>query len=305
MENMETIPRYVCDIAARYNVVRIDLIKKGWSDDTKYFVLSKNRKNYQIRISDIKEYDRKKAEFDRIKKIIDVGVDASIPVEFGTCDDTKKLYMILTWMEGQDSEIVLPGLDKDMQYRLGKKAGRYLKKIHAIEANQQIESWRGRYKKKFRRKIKNYESCGIKIKDDKKIIDYILNNHEYLEGRPTVLQHGDYHVGNFVINKNIDLKIIDFNRSSYGDPWEEFNRIIFTWKISKEFAKGQIDGYFQNEVPVTFFKLMALYIATNIISSIPWAIPFGQKDVDVMIENSKIILESYNGFETFIPNWYK
>jgi len=32
----------------------------------------------------------------------------------------------------------------------------------------------------------------------------------------------------------------DFNRLDYGDPWEEFNRIVWCAGISKQFASGRI-----------------------------------------------------------------
>ena len=52
---------------------------------------------------------------------------------------------------------------------------------------------------------------------------------------------------------------------SFGDPWEEFNRIVWSAQVSTPFASGMIDGYFDNEVPDLFWKLLALYITTNIV----------------------------------------
>lgn len=51
-------------------------------------------------------------------------------------------------------------------------------------------------------------------------------NYELLNGRTQSYQHGDYHVGNMIISPDNALSIIDFNRSDFGDPWEEFNRIV-------------------------------------------------------------------------------
>ena len=68
---------------------------------------------------------------------------------------------------------------------------------------------------------------------------------------------------------------------------------------------GQIHGYFDNDVPDLFFRLMALYIATNTISSIPWAIPFGDAEVEYMRSNAAAIFQFYDGFQTYVPSWYE
>jgi hypothetical protein len=49
---------------------------------------------------------------------------------------------------------------------------------------------------------------------------------------------------------------------------------------------------------------MALYIASNQLSSIPWTIQFGQEEVSNMIGLNKNILEWYDEFDTYIPKWY-
>jgi hypothetical protein len=49
---------------------------------------------------------------------------------------------------------------------------------------------------------------------------------------------------------------------------------------------------------------MALYIASNLLSSIPWAIPFGREQIDIMRKQASNILEWYDGFQTIVPKWY-
>ena len=45
-----------------------------------------------------------------------------------------------------------------------------------------------------------------------------------------------------IITPENKLGIIDFNRFDYGDPWEEFNRIVWCAQASTEFASGYING---------------------------------------------------------------
>ena len=100
------------------------------------------------------------------------------------------------------------------------------------------------------------------------------------------------------------IVVIDFNRNEFGDPWEEFNRIIWCAQAAPTFAKGMVDGYFEGDVPKEFWDLLALYISSNVLSSLPWAIPYGQDEIDVMIKLADDILDWYDGMKNTVPKWY-
>ena len=301
----DNYPDYILELARKNNWKTIKPVTKGWSSDKKYFVQDTEGFNYLLRISEGIDYSRKEAEYNRIVAISKLNINSSLPIGFGYCNDKKNVYILLSWVEGKDAHISIPLLPKEQQYISGYKAGIILDKIHRIKSqNLQTETWEQKYSKKVFSRINLYNNCPIKLEYGNKIISYLENNLDLLHNRPITLQHGDFHIGNFILNDNSEIGIIDFNRSSYGDPWEEYDRFYFTWTVSKEFAKGQIHGYFNNNIPENFFKLMALYSAVNIISSILWAIPFGEKDVTIMIKYAGQIYNSYHGFETTIPDWY-
>ena len=69
--------------------------------------------------------------------------------------------------------------------------------------------------------------AGTKKEEYREIKEGITANRYLLKDRPQVYQHGDYHIGNMMIDHNGQLHVIDFNRNDYGDPWEEFNRIVW------------------------------------------------------------------------------
>lgn len=228
----------------------------------------------------------------------------SHPVDFGICNSGQSVYSLTTWIEGEGAEAVLPGLNSKEQYRFGIRAGEILKMIHQIPAAKNQLSWSERFNRKINRNITNYKACGIHLEGADKIIEYIEQNRYLLENRPQCFQHGDYHAGNMIVTKSGGLGIIDFDRLDYGDPWEEFNRITWCAGISTAFASGRINGYFDHDVPALFFRLMALYIASNQLSSIPWSIPYGQEEVRTMLRQAEDVLKWYDGFETYIPEWY-
>ena len=84
------------------------------------------------------------------------------------------------------------------------------------------------------------------------LINYINQNRHLLKDRPQSYHHGDYHIGNMMIEKD-NLKIIDFDRYDYGDPFEEFNRIVWSAQKSPLFASGMVDGYFNDNPPFCLF----------------------------------------------------
>lgn len=282
----------------------IDLVNKGWSSDVKYHIKTNDNRQLLLRISDISTFDSKKEEYEVMKKLDNCDILMSRPIDFGVCNDNKNVFTLLTWLEGVDAAERLYTLSAKKQYELGYTSGKILRSIHEIPAPANQPDWKERFNKKIDQKIKNYNACVIKIENGDKFIDYINSNRHLLENRVQTFQHGDFHIGNMIINDNNEVGVIDFNRYDYGDPWEEFNRIVWCAETSDHFASGRINGYFEGDVPDEFFKLMALYISSNALSSVPWAIPFGEKEVKIMLDQAQSILGWYDSFNSYIPRWY-
>ena len=279
-----------------------NLIDKGWSRDKKYCVTDENGTRYLLRVSDISEYDAKKAEFEMMRQVSALGVPMCQPIEFGVCDEG--VFSLQSWIDGDDAEEVIPALSDTEQYVYGLEAGRILKKIHSMPAPAMKEDWEARFNRKMDYKIQKYNECPIKYENGQAFIDYINENRYLLKDRPQAYQHGDYHIGNMMIGRDKKLYIIDFNRNDFGDPWEEFNRIVWCAQKSPLFASRMVNGYFGNDVPLEFWKLLALYISSNTLSSVPWAIPIGEEQIGVMVNQAKEVLEWYDNMRNPIPSWY-
>lgn len=284
---------------------KIEPVEKGWSGDKKYYIETADERRLLLRISDVTGYEQRKAEFAGMERLLGVGVPMSEPLDFGVCDNGKSVYSLLTWCDGEDAETVLPALSEAEQYTIGVRSGEILKKIHSIPAPKGQQVWSDRFNHKVSTKIRRYGECVLSFDGDDKIIAYIEANRGLLANRPQCCHHGDYHVGNMIISPAGELSIIDFNRSDFGDPWEEFNRIVWSAAISPCFATGQLDGYFGGQPPLEFFKLLALYIASNTLSSIYWAIPFGQDQVDIMMTQSQNVLAWFDNMQNPLPTWYR
>lgn len=277
-------------------------IDKGWSGDKKYCIITESKQKYLLRISPIEKAERRKAEYEKMREVFSLGVSMAEPVEFGICDEG--VYTIESYIDGVDAEEYIKTLSPDEQYKYGLDAGRILAKIHTISAPDGVPEWEVRFNSKIDCKIRMYQECELKYDNDKPILDYLRDNRHLLKDRPQSYQHGDYHVGNMMIDKDGALKIIDFDRDDYGDPWEEFNRIVWCAQAAPSFASGMVDGYFNNDVPLEFWKLLALYICSNTLSSLPWAISFGESEIKTMINQYNEILSWYENMTRVIPCWY-
>ena len=284
------------------NIISRTLIDKGWSGDRKYCVVTADKQKYLLRISTIDRLERKRREYEKMCEVAQLGIPMCLPVEFGTCDEGA--YSIQSWIDGVDAEETIMAMDADTQYRYGWDAGQILAKIHTIPAPTDAPSWETRFNAKIDRKIAMYENCELKYESGgDAFLDYLACNRHLLKDRPQSYQHGDYHIGNMMIDKDGVLTIIDFDRDDFGDPWEEFNRIVWCAQAAPAFASGMIDGYFDGNVPMDFWKLLALYICSNTLSSLPWAIPFGEGEIQVMRKQAAQVLEWYDEMKNVVPSW--
>jgi len=58
-------------------------------------------------------------------------------------------------------------------------------------------------------------------------------------------------------------------------------------------------------VPMEFWRLLALYISSNTLSSLPWAIPFGDGEIETMTKQAADVLSWYDNMRNPVPTWYK
>lgn len=269
-------------------IIKKKLIDKGWSYDEKYEITSEDYTKYLLRVSSIENLEDKIEEFNCMKKIEELGINMCKPIEISK--DENFVYTIISWIDGVDAEEKMAKLSNEKQYDYGVEAGKMLQKIHSIPVEEKFD-WEEYFSKKMDRKIKSYLECPEKYENGDRFIQYINENRKLLKNRPISIHHGDFHIGNMMIGKDDKLYIIDFEKFDKGDPWEEFNRIVWSIKDFEHFSRGMIDGYFNNEIPEEFWKLMKLYISSNELGSLPWAINYGKNQIYVMKNKAKYVLE--------------
>ena len=278
-------------------------IDRGWSADRKYRAVDGAGKAYFLRISPMEQYENRKLQFSHMEQAQALGVRVCEPVELGFCPEG--CYTLLGWVDGQDAEAVLPTLTPAQRNALGREAGRMLRTLHTIPAPFEPEPWAVHYGRKLDSKVALYESSPMKYEKGALFLELLGRERHLIENRPTVWHHGDFHCGNLMLDDRLRLTVIDFEREDIGDPWYEFNRIIWDVRVGAEFARGLLDGYFDGAVPEEFWRVLRLYLCQNMLSSLPWAAGFGAGEIRIATENARQVLDWYDDLSEVVPNWYR
>lgn len=249
--NINEVQEHISSLAHAENIT---LIQRGFSFDQKYFIYHTSKEpTHVLRTASIQQMDRKKREFDVISRVHHLGLKTSIPIEFGVIESMDLCYMVLSFVAGEDASDVLPTLTTDEQYQIGLEAGRELKLIHEIEAPYELEDWYTRRSAKHIRQLTDYQNCGYRLPEEDLILEFIHHHLEEMCGRPSRLQHDDFHPSNLIVHERRYSGAIDFNRFDWGDPYHEFLKIAyFSRNDSVPFSIGQVDGYFNGNIPEQF-----------------------------------------------------
>ncbi len=287
------------------NNTKIEELPKGYSPDKKYVVYVDNKK-LLLRVGDIESYNKKKTEFQILRDMQSLRVQSPLPIDIGVIEEFNSCYNIFSFIDGIDAKDIIRTLSEEEQYNIGMEAGKQLSRMHLYEASSTINNWYERAMRKHYRYLNAYKDCGIKIKNDEKIIDFIENNKQYIKKRPNRLQHDDFHLGNIIVKDNKFAGVIDFNNFDWGDPIHDFVKVaLFQREISIPFSIGQIMGYFDKKVPEDFWMLYSIYAGMVIFSSVVWALRFVPEEIEEMIDRLYVLLEDHKNFETLKPAWYK
>jgi len=300
-------------ITARQNNIQIvkdaaniEEISKGFSPDKKYVITNANNEKYLFRTGDIKEYERKKIEFQILNEMVKRNVQAQRPIEIGILEEEGVCYSIFSYLEGEDAKRLLSTYSPKEQYDIGIEAGKDLAKMHTYEAPNDILPWHERAMKKHSKYLEAYKTCGIKIKNDDKIIKFIDENEMYVKDRPNRFQHDDFHLENIIVRDGKYVGVVDFNGYDWGDPLHDFVKIaLFARDISIPYSIGQIEGYFNRRIPEEFWKLYAVYVGMTVFSSVVWTLRAAPHMLDDMLERLHIVLEDHKNFELSKPSWFQ
>lgn len=294
---MKDIPNYD-------TFVKIEPIHKGWSDDKKYYVETKDGERLLLRVSDISLYEKKQQEFDIMKKMAAAGIKMSLPIAFGVCENGKSVYQFLSWCDGQEAKEALYHFNDAEQYAFGQKAAIVLKQMETIDYKPASMEWSKIYQERLERYIGLYHKCGYTFEGDELIISYLQTHQHCIGERPTALMHEDFQTDNMVISPDGELYTIDFQMCGVADPYLVLTGAGVSAMYSIPFAMGQIDGYFDKSVPEDFWEKYDYYMLAEMLYAFTVGVSMEEEREETLhMFDDEVERIKHNS--THSPMWYK
>ena len=290
-------------LCEKYGVVSAEPLLKGWSKDKKYILEDGDGAKYLLRLSDRTLYEKKKNQFELLQRIERLGLNCSRALEFGVTDDGG-VYTLLSYLPGVDGETAVETMADEEAYSLGVEAGKCLQKLHAVEIPPQEKTWWERYLLKMPRKIAALQACEYKIPMQEKILKYYEEHYGIMKDRPLVICHGDYHLGNMIVNDG-KIGIIDFDKNGVADPYDDLKPFCWNVMVSESFETGLINGYFDNNIPSDFWRILKFYVSESLVSQLPWSVSYGEGEIKTALKVAENQMIWYDNFDRDIPTWYK
>ncbi len=281
------------------NAENIKEISGGFSKSKKY-KFEKKENSYIIKLSEDDENDF-------ILTLFDEAVPVPKVIEKGkvTLYNISKYYTITSYLEGASLDEKISDYSKGVQYNIGYNAGKILKSIHNSNFFQEKRNWTEKFTEKYNKYRVKYDSINIDFDNITEIIDYIDDNITIISNDRVRMMHDDYHLDN-IITKNGEITgIIDFDNSEWGDPYHDFVKMfIYSREYSVAFCKGQLNGYFGNNISSEFWKTIKIYIAMAIISSLVWCQEHTPNRLQIMKNRLNTVVKDFNAFNNKEPEWF-
>ena len=134
------------------------------------------------------------------------------------------------------------------------------------------------------------------------LFDFLERNRYCLNDRICTTIIGINGLDDIRVSKDGKFQIIEEYKILRSDAYFEFRNLNLDYDNNASLLTGIVDGYFNNNVPRIFFKLLGVY---TIIENL-YEFFVENKDLDDEVINDKIekINYVYDGFSSIYPIWY-
>lgn len=289
-------------ILTQFGDARVEPVKEGWSGDGKYRITTAGGVGL-LRVSPADDYPRKEDEFAQIARLNQQSDAFPRAIDHGLSPDGKQCYVFYQWIEGRGALSVIPKLSEAEQFQHGVTAGKLLRVIHDLPQGRTVDSY-AIISAKMKTRRWQMRDHGLEFPGYETMIEFLERHLTLLKDATTTFQHGDFHLGNMLIDPTGRLRVIDFNRSNFGDPMEDFNQMFtFSRRDSIPFARGQLKGYFGELIPDSFYPHALCYIVMNGAFGLVWAKQFGVRETAVQHALVDQIRSDFDGLGSTRPKW--
>jgi len=290
-------------ISSRFPTATVHRVEVGWSEDDKYRLATAAGVTL-LRVSPAEAYARKQAEFAQVARLHAASPAFPAAVEHGLSPDGAHCFVRYAWLEGTPALEMFPTLPEEARHELGCEAGRQLRLIHTLPQSLTLDS-HALIARKIEHRAREMQEQHLDFPGYTAMLAYLQANLDRLRGTPTCYRHGDYHLGNLLITDRAALRVIDFNRSDFGDPWEDFNRLFtFSRQTCPAFARGQLQGYFDGDPPEGFFAHALLYVLMDAAFGLLWARRYGDREIAVHHALVAQVMSDFDDLTSLYPRWW-
>jgi aminoglycoside phosphotransferase (APT) family kinase protein len=276
----------------------------GNSKECKYRLIDAKGQTCILRVSQVDRFHLKHQEYANLVRLEPFNLNIPKPLQFGLCNSGSHLYMLLSWIDGTTVASLLPTMTEIEQFEVGVRCGATLRDLHQLSLVRSSMDWSQRYQEIEHDILVKYTQSPIRLYNETIGYNYLETHRTLLQNRPLVIKHGDYHAANLLVTPNNGIGIIDFDRCMISDPYEEFAILVWTAENHPAFARGQIAGYFQNQIPDDFFPLLAYYITVYAFEHVSWALGYGKHTVETIQKTAEGLLDLFDGYGDLQPKWY-
>jgi aminoglycoside phosphotransferase (APT) family kinase protein len=305
MNSFADLP-FVRDIAGANQWIYIQPVKKGDSHDRKYEVRDHDDHHYLIRMADRTQYDKKKQEFNLLHILYNSELPVPQPIRHGLCGKGRFTYLMTRWIDGKTGYQRLPEHDQVMQYVLGHEIGVYLQVMHTCEVSERERHWSCLIDQEIQQLEKQCSKKDLRLVCIQRLFRFVRDHQSVTRHRPQAVLHGDLHAGNLVFSAEQSVSFIDFEKWKIGDPLSDLAPVMTDIQlVSRWFSVGFLDGYFQYQVGVRHFRLIAYYVALYILKKYLSIRPEYTEARRSALKWMRTLMKDFNGFRQVVPAWYK
>ncbi|MCL2839571.1 MAG: phosphotransferase [Defluviitaleaceae bacterium] len=286
-------------ISKKYKNAKV--LDLGNSPCLKYYVETPDGKPFFLRVSTLSQYERRKREQDLMSLLLNNGIFVSQMVALGKLNSC--IYTLSDWIFGENIDTALLKTNPKFHYNLGIKSGQSLKKMHSLSLeNKDLDSillWNIDDVKK------RYYENGLRSVENDIIFNYLDKHKNIIKNRPLSLVHGDYDIKNQMLTPSNDIIIIDFDKTSFADALSDMGMIVYSALISKDYAIGQLHGYFNGNPSKEIWQYIAYYTMHYAAYHALRTVSQTKEVQKIYSQQNASVLSWFNNMKSLMPNWYK
>lgn len=265
----------------------------GQGEQRRYLIISGGEKYLLVEAS-MDLYYRKDLQFFYLRDI--AGVDIIMPkILHKNCqknlDGEEKFFHVFSYVDGQPLGEYLKTADSASAYGMGVQAGESLKKLHSAKMDRHAMPWWHLGRWHYERYLREYQPSP----EFDKAFESYKSYYPLLDGRQSSFVHGSVKIDSFLVCDGGKVGFGTFDEIGTGDPWFDFCFCSVMAMENADFVNGLIDGYFENNVPELFFKLLKFYTAELVFTDLRTK---GEAELIGRIR------DFYDDFELDVPKWY-